>query len=1141
MPKYLEGFSPVEEEDKQSSTVLEGFTPTGRLNNGALDGFIPEAKSSWSAADEARAEKYGRVVSRPVWDWGRGKKSFYEAAKDFMKDITPFRLYMSEAGRDILAGMPHELRNDYRTRQFADVGLLAMGGEGFVMRGVARKALGETMKAGGAAVRNKIIQNLEEGVAEGVTPRIAKKAQENQKYIEELYDDILIHPTTVKTPAQRQRVIDSVMGKDEKITLPLKYTKPVDRVDALQKANQKIINAQFKEDPFVKPISQKILRTAGLLKEGKKATRLGYTETSELLRKAKETGIAKQAKPGFAKTAEDLLDEKDIVYFHSGFPIDAKRLKDAVGAGKDLLKNVWWKPISEADMGWWERTVSLPHWLSKKYPQAKKLYKIQMARQDARADLTHTFLESVEPFLKLKGDDYKLCKDLLLLGDRESKVFTTGELLRAGASQPTIKGYQAVRETLDDVLRDYWKRAKDMGIPEDEIMKHRQNLGNIVGYFPRVRKGKYYVKAMKEGFPEQRIHFNNPIKGAKIRKDLIGEGYKIVGEGKVGRLPEEVYFQISPDAISQVIDVATQGFGEAVKKEIKLNMANIFKERGWMQHGLSRRDFVKGFETDNIKNVVFEYINGYSGFVTKIDAAKEFRKTLTDMAFEKGEKGIAAKTQPGLYQWSTKYVRDVMENADRFDLISGKIRAAFFYKYLGAVIKSGFVNLTQNAIGAAPRLSLETKFAYPKLSKAMVDIVRHYAPRGKHLAKEETEALRLALQHGWTREQYMKELMGHVSQYGSVPARAQKILGGPMAISERYNRQSTFLAAFRVFRNEKKLAFEQAVKKAGGVVEDSHFVYGKSNLPGAMRGGPTRKMLRTGYTFRTFTHNYINLLAHMSKKSPAAVAKSLAALGTLGGVSSIPFFKTVESVAQRYGYQPRSYIKDKLTQFGLGDKTNLALYGLPAILDVDLGGSIGIEMPGQRYLTGQDYKSMVVDTAIDVLGVPGSIAEDTWNAAEHLHSGDVYRAIEGSPITPTVVSNAMKAKRYATEGLTTRGGESILSDEMEALKLTPRQAVQKGIFGFQPVEQTEQYRKYAARKAESIRWNKKRKHLVNAFGRMAHRYGLGSKQADAVMSQIEKYNEQIPPYANEITSETLEGRLIPDISEKKLMLQEAIR
>ncbi|GAG21611.1 unnamed protein product, partial [marine sediment metagenome] len=203
-----------------------------------------------------------------------------------------------------------------------------------------------------------------------------------------------------------------------------------------------------------------------------------------------------------------------ITHFYSGFPITREALKNTIEDGQKLLRKFWWKPTITEDIGIWKESVSLPHWLAKKHPQIDEVYKIQTARQDARAELLHGHLEGIEDFLKLKKDDYELCKKLLLKGDETGKTWTKEELLNAGTSELVADAYRGVRETLSSILGDYWKRMKEWGIPDDEIQQFRQQIGSIVGYFPRVRMGKYFVRATKEGEPAIRKHFNNPIQGA---------------------------------------------------------------------------------------------------------------------------------------------------------------------------------------------------------------------------------------------------------------------------------------------------------------------------------------------------------------------------------------------------------------------------------------------------------------------------------------------------------------------------------------------------------------------------------------------------------------------------------------------------
>jgi hypothetical protein len=1119
MVQYAVGAVPIEPENKKRYAI-----------GGQSLGFnyAHNTRPLTSFRDEYRAQKYGTITAEP-------EKSWYEHVGRFVTRLIPFYQYMTEEGRKLAEAMPAEARSQQNFLEFTKLLDWTIGGNTAVAF-FGRKAI--------KSLEQQSAQNIMENLITGKTKTAIQQRQvKNQQYIDELFDD-LTHPADLSVAQRNQKIINqTVKGNTERI-LPVKHAQPTDRIKAIQEANQKIIQSIDLEVPQRRLgtvlSKEAIEKTKDLTQLAKETIRLkgqDLSETSKVLRAAAKS--QRSYPQWWERTAEDMLDEKDIMYFHSGLP-----LREGLDSTQRLIKEtagkVWWKPPTRKDLKVREQIIGIPQWLSKKYPQIKKLYDIEMARGDARTELQQQFLEGLEPFFKLKGADYDAVKRILLLGDKEGKVFDTVDLAKAGLSQRGIEAYTAVRQTLDDVQSFFWRKIKEMGVPDDEIMALRQQIGNIVGYFPRVRTGKYFVRAIKEGEPARRIQFNTGLAGQRIKSQLAKEGYEIVDSGKVTKLPEEVYFQINPEALSQVIDVASKNFDEAIQQELKQNVANIFKQRGWGQHGISRQNFIEGFETGNLKKVLYDYVNGFAGYTTKMDAAQQFRKTLVNMAFDKSEKGIPAAEAPRLFRWGEEYVRDVMANSDTTDIISSGIRAASFHKYLGAVLKSGFVNATQNAIAAAPRLSLETRWAYPKLSKAMADIVAHYAPKGKQLLNEEQKALRIALQKRWGHEQYVRELMGDIGNYGKIPNVVQKIMGGPMAIAERFNRQSTFLAGFRAFRKQ-GLGFDEAIERAGQVVEDSHFTYGKSNLPSLFRGSIPAKLARSAYTFRTFPHHYINLLAVLNRTDKKAVVKALGSIVAVGGISSIPLAKTLESIAQRYGYQPRQWFKSKIKEFGLEEVEDEIVYGLPALLDVDISGSIGMEIPGQHGLSSDDPRAMILEGATDVLGVPFSYIDDTIKATEHLYNGDIYRAIENSPITPMVFSNAMKAKRLAIEGQTTRAGKAILDDEGKPVKYTTFQAVKKGVFGFQPVESSKRYQSYRARRAQTVFWNKQRERLLSQFRRMINRYGFGSKQADAVLKDIQRYRLSVPSHGTQITPETLMQRLTDTFTRKEQLLRMEIK
>jgi hypothetical protein len=1029
------------------------------------------------------------------------EKKWYDHALDIGKSMIPYQNLMTEEGRRLHASLPEPARNTKNFLEFTKALDWMIGGEAAVAF-AGRKFMKKTAKVSTEAF---------ETVVETGMPLLKPKKNLGVTY----------HPPPLKDSVDT--VIESV-AKD--------ITKP----ELAKIARKTDIRNRISD-----------------LRRGEKPLRSLVEAEAELKQKAAQEATKKgrpllQPKTNLGQTYHPagLQSILDTVNNQRGWMnLDPAAAKKAM---KETVDKWYHKPVTEKEMSAWDQAVMLPHWIVKKYPKLKRLYGIERQRSDARSEFGHILLDNSDDFFRLKGDDLKATQRLLIHGDVSGKAHTTEELLKAGFNEKVIKAYNGVRQTLDAVQGDYWKRMAQHGVPDDEIMKLRQQLGNIEGYFPRSRYGKFFMKAEKEGANPVRAHYGGGIQGAKLKRQLEKEGYTIIEEGKNSKLLEEDYFQVKPEAISAVYERASKNLDEMTRKELKRAIADTFKERGWLGHGITRQQFWKGFETENLKKVLYDYLNGYAGFTSKMDAAKKYSKELNDLKFPKEGRPMPEND----LEWATKYVRDNLANADTYDKISSTLRSAMFYKYLGGVVKSGFVNLSQNLIAAGPRLSLETPFAMTKLTKAMGDIVGHYA--GKPLRGHEQRALRIALQKGWGQDQYAQELMGTLSKYGGVSHHIKKVAGAPMSIAEKFNRQSTFLAGYRAIlkRNLKQAqrrlggkdfladrpseisprtpgfsldrsmdpvvikyreeAIQDAIKKAGRIVEDSHFVYGNSNVPGMLRGSKAGKVARSAYTFRTFTHNYVSLLFHMSGqgvKGKVAVAKSLSAIIALGGVSSFPAAKTIESIAQSQGYNPRGYIREKVDEM-FGEKAgDVALYGAPAALDMDVGGSIGMELIGQKAIREKTFGGTVGAVTMDVLGVPGAIFEDTHKSIQQHHYGDIRRAIEESPITPQVMANAMQAHREYTEGITTPRGALIEDDEEMGLqKLTKSQAIRKGVFGFQSAKKTEGYRKFQARKADINRWDKKRS-IIKARYLKAGRSG-DEADLDRVWKEIEKFEEQKP-------------------------------
>ena len=448
----------------------------------------------------------------------------------------------------------------------------------------------------------------------------------------------------------------------------------------------------------------------------------------------------------------------------------------------------------------------------------------------------------------------------------------------------------------------------------------------------------------------------------------------------------------------------------------------------------------------------------------------------------------------------------MLANTDGVDRFVNNLKAILFAKYLGLNVKTAVLNTTQNIIAGWPRLGMEMGASFGKILRgANANIVAHLKGN-KNLTEDEVRLLAEMFEEGITGAQFLSEVR---SQIGSnVFSIANKYimrgLGMPMEIAERFNRVSIALAAYRGavsgqinnditlksygVKKGEAFSYEKAKKFATGIVEDAHFVYGKSNRPEALRGGTVNKLMLAAYTFRSFTHHLINLWSWMftqGGRGKIAVMKSIAASAAIGGMVSVPLYKTFMNLARQLtGDDPEEAITDLLPE-DADMLRDILLYGIPSIAGVSLGGSIGMELPVfERLSLKGSLTGQVGQNIGEIIGVPWAILEDIEKAISSYRSGQGSRALEY--IAPVGIANILKAHRMVTRGSYTLSGRPINVPGSEGpQKLNIREAIGKG-FGFQPTKLTKSWNiNQALQDFQTYKTNKRTElanNIVNARG-----------------------------------------------------------
>ncbi len=826
-----------------------------------------------------------------------------------------------------------------------------------------------------------------------------------------------------------------------------------------------------------------------------------------------------------------ILTEKDVVkpaVSADTKPLASLSVQDILNLGGASAAKIADAPeihhmFRKDDLSLVQSVFNLPHWIAKKAPAFAKVYERQLQRLDERSSALKQSLESVPSIFgkdRLKPADMDSLKKLLWENEGRDAwqidasgvdKFVTKETLANGrelisvnpefyreykkwldgleGTKPAKDAMLEIRKSLDeDLVRAHNRMAGMSEMSDDAIREFRQSIGHVPNYFPHHRYGSYFIQAKVGKDVVFRQHFDAANETLAKRKaaQIAAEQKKNYPDaawmdGKNDRLPDEILgAPIDSEAMEQIIRAATSKIADKdkaaeINELLTSGVADVLKARGWGAHGIQRKG-VPGFEREDITRVLYDYKSGLNGWLTKMEAAKDFSEALS---------GIDARRTPNLWKYTAQYVKDMLRNSDRVDRITGNIKSVAFAWYLGGSIKTAFVNATQNLVVGVPRLQMDVtgggRLWLDGAQKAIIDRVT--GSKGKGLSDEEAKLVHELYGESVITDAFMEEVRGHLQGFTGATLwnKFTKVLGLPMSEVERFNRASLALAAFRAARNGKlkqqakekygvrgeQANYDQAKEFATDVVRDAHFVYGKSNLPEFMRSNTAGRSMASLYTFRTFTHNMIAMwswaLGTQGKGGVGFVAKSLGATMALGGVTALPFYATIMALCQAatgddddWTEKLRSWLpKNNLLR-------DVVCYGTPAMAGVNIGGSLKMETPITNGLAkGKTPKDVLTQSIGDIIGIPYDLLIEKPSKMIEAHSkGNSWRMIEEA--MPVAFKSGMQAWRLYTQGQTTMSGRPINDPGTPgARKLSSSEAIGK-MLGFQPVSSTKSYDAYAA-------------------------------------------------------------------------------
>lgn len=268
---------------------------------------------------------------------------------------------------------------------------------------------------------------------------------------------------------------------------------------------------------------------------------------------------------------------------------------------------------------------------------------------------------------------------------------------------------------------------------------------------------------------------------------------------------------------------------------------------------------------------------------------------------------------------------------------------------------------------------------------------------------------------------------------------------------EQINRISGAIAAYKLARKEGNKSYEQAVDYAAKIVYESNGDYSEANAPAWLSVAQNRLPVRALFQFRKFQVIQVSYIARMLNQiyhnsnegdraaglravmfalSHAAIAtgaKGLPAIGTAGMLASWVMGGDDEPA------QIERWAREGLSNAGL-PPTAIGIimngvaepwFGSTATSKLGYANMLRLfPFTDINFQDSKGYGQLLVAAAGPTLG---GVPDRAWKGFGQIERGNYYEGLE--QLIPKGIRDAMSAWRYKTEGVTTRGGNQLMSPE----------------------------------------------------------------------------------------------------------------
>lgn len=529
-------------------------------------------------------------------------------------------------------------------------------------------------------------------------------------------------------------------------------------------------------------------------------------------------------------------------------------------------------------------------------------------------------------------------------------------------------------------------------------------------------------------------------------------------------------------------DLITDSFkkelAESVGDNFTETIATVIKQRGSLARRIPRStgvglSVVKGYEEDPIRAMTAAATSVSGGAAKRLFSQQAtliisgYDVSFDDFAkdqFGEGYKDLSAKDQVALkrkyvewarnrridssqqenaYRWAKDFSENILRNENDWERIGATLRGLTAAKYLSGLAGPAVVNLTSMVTSFPAAMQHYGKINGAKTAKLMAEASRDYLKyalavrRGQEpsgLSENARWLMGQIVDRYWDQAPFHAEatsaMQGEVKgAWGKVV----KAITWTFSETEKFNRVVSIMSAYRGLTagktgltEEQKEAF---LEEAFDISNKAHGVFGKENLLDWTMGEKwTAIMARNWMVFRTYTHNYLQLMQDIGIKDPKSQFYLTVMPFILAGTSPVALpLKVAVKIAGFLipGWEPPDEIEEGfykwLDQHFGASAERFGRFGLAGLLGVSIKSSLAIGPDSVPSLTSNDPLTF---TGQDIFGAPYSAVADVVNSLKMFRRGDIMKGAE--LLSPRILSGTVRAGRETFGGVTARWSNNPL-------------------------------------------------------------------------------------------------------------------